>query len=104
MKAAILVIGRHPDIMQTVLRLINQHEGWYAEGALTDEEAMTLCKQRKFDLVLLGGGIEEVSERHLRSAFSLYDPELRVIQHYGGGSGLLSNEIMQALEQKANSR
>jgi len=35
----ILVIGRHKQIMQTVLRLVNGQEGWSATGALTDSEA-----------------------------------------------------------------
>ena len=99
-KIEILVIGRHPQIMETVLRLINQNENWDAVGSLTDEEAIEKFHQHSFQLVLLSNGIEEASERKLRSLFSFQDPELIIIQHYGGGSGLLSNEIMEALDKK----
>ena len=41
-KVEILVIGRNPQIMETVLRLINQNENWNAVGALADEDAIEL--------------------------------------------------------------
>jgi DNA-binding NarL/FixJ family response regulator len=100
-KVEILVIGRHPQILETVLRLINQNESWNAVGALTDEEAIELFHKHSFELVLLGGGIEESSEKKLRSLFNFQDPRITIIQHFGGGSGLLSNEIMEALDNKA---
>ncbi len=100
-KIEMLVIGRHPQIMETVFRLINQNENWNAVGALTDEDAVEKFQQHTFQLVLLGVGIEEASERKLRSLFTFQDPGISIIQHYGGGSGLLSNEIMEALDKKA---
>lgn len=100
-KTEILVIGRHPQIQETVLRLINQNENWNATGALEDEEAIELFQRHTYDLVLLGGGVENESEKKLRSLFTYQDPEIIIIQHFGGGSGLLSNEITAALEKKA---
>lgn len=94
----ILVIGRHKQIMETVLRLLNNREGWSATGALTDEEAQEKFIKTKFDLVLIGGGVEEKSERHLKLEFEKLNPQVKIIRHYGGGSGLLFNEIEQAFE------
>ncbi len=99
-KTEILVIGRHPEILATVIRLINQNPAWNGTGCLTDEEAKECFNQNHFDLVLLGGGVEEVSEKNLRLFFGSSHPHIPVIQHYGGGSGLLSNEIMEALNKK----
>ena len=99
MKIQILYIGRHPEILSTVLRLINQNEDWQAFGANTDEEAMAVFKQQTYDLVLLGNGIEEEAENKLRSFFTKLQPNVKIIQHYGGGSGLLSNEIKEALKK-----
>jgi hypothetical protein len=101
MDVKILVIGRHESIMQTVLRLIHEHPGWSALGALTDEEAIFLFETDKFDLVLLGGGVEASSEQYLRATFATINPKIIIIQHYGGGSGLLSNEIMEALDHRS---
>jgi DNA-binding NarL/FixJ family response regulator len=94
----ILVIGRHKQIMETVLRLLNNREGWSAIGALTDEEAQEKFIKTKFDLVLIGGGVEEKSERHLKLEFEKLNPQVKIIRHYGGGGGLLFNEIEQAFE------
>lgn len=97
-KTQILVIGRHPAILETVLRLINQHEPWEAVGATDDEQAIELFQQRRFDLVILGGGISDEQERKFVRLFPLLQPHIKIVQHFGGGSGLLFNEIQAALE------
>lgn len=94
----ILYIGKHPEILETVVRLINANENWFGVGAATDETAMDLFKQINFQIVLLGSGIEEESEEMLRDFFQLQNPACKIVQHYGGGSGLLKNEILSALE------
>lgn len=97
-KIQILVIGREADILQTVLRLINKNDKWNATGTSEDETAIELFHQHPHDLVLLGGGIEAASEIKLRKIFTLQDPDIKIIQHWGGGSGLLENEINAALD------
>ncbi|HMO62504.1 MAG TPA: hypothetical protein PKC39_15325 [Ferruginibacter sp.] len=97
----ILVTGRHPQIMDTVLRLINQHGNWNASGALSDEVAIELFQQRAFRLVLLCSGISEESEKKLRALFTFQNPGIIIVQHYGGGSGLLTCEIQEALDKAA---
>ncbi len=100
----VLVVGRHEEIMQTVLRLINSTPDWEAAGALEDEEAIELFQQRRFDLVLIGGGVEPESEAKLRAIFSFQNPLVKIIQHFGGGGGLLFAEIRAALtaQQEGN--
>jgi len=93
----ILVIGRHPQILETVLRLINTQQAWKAIGALTDNEAVEKFERDNFDLVLIGGGVEEESERSFKNEFEKINPQIKMIRHYGGGSGLLFNEIQEAL-------
>jgi len=93
----ILVIGRHPEILQTVIRLVNNNPEWNATGCITDQEAISAFKTRDFALVLLGGGIEERSEQDLCAYFKANKPDIKIAQHYGGGSGLLSAEIYEAL-------
>jgi hypothetical protein len=97
MKIQILVVGRHEEIMQTLLRLFNNNEQWEGKGTLGDAEAMQLFDTFYFDIVLLSSGIDENCEDSLCAYFRQKKPSIKIIQHYGGGSGLLSNEIMQAL-------
>ena len=97
MKTQILVIGRHVEIMHTVLRLINQNENWEAKGALEDAEAYSVFISQHFDLVLLGGGIASEDEQKFKEVFTQQQPHIKIIQHFGGGSGLLFSEIYHAL-------
>lgn len=93
----ILVIGRHPEILPTVVRLVNNNPDWNATGCVTDEEAIDAFNKQRFALVLLGGGIEDESEDRLCAYFKAHNPDIKIVQHYGGGSGLLSAEIYEAL-------
>ncbi len=97
-KIQILVIGRDADILQAVVRLVNKNEHWNATGTSEDESAIELFHQHSYELVLLGGGIASDSELKLRKIFTLQNPDIKIIQHWGGGSGLLKNEIQSALE------
>ncbi|WP_035670523.1 hypothetical protein [Flavobacterium sp. 83] len=98
----ILYIGRHIEILAIVVRLINSNEGWNGVGAMNDEEAKEIFRKKEFSMVLLGSGIQKESEADLCSFFKKQNPNIIVIQHYGGGSGLLKSEILVALESNKN--
>jgi len=96
-KTQILTIGRHPEILQTVVRLVNNNPDWECAGVTTDEEALAAFVAKPYRLVLLCNGITPQSEEKLCAAFRAHNPGIIIVQHYGGGSGLLSAEIRQAL-------
>jgi hypothetical protein len=93
----ILYIGRHVEILAIVIRLINSNENWNGIGVMNDDEAKEIFCQKKFSLVLLGSGIQEESEAELCAFFKNKNPNISIVQHYGGGSGLLKSEILVAL-------
>jgi len=97
-KVEILVICRHEGILQTIVRLINNNPAWNATGAVNDEEALTAFAARSFKVVLLGSGIEKENEDKLSMAFKAHDPNITIVEHYGGGSGLLFTEIYEAIK------
>lgn len=99
MQLPVLAIGSNPEIMETLLRLINKNPNWTARGALSPEEAIAVFDHFKPALVLLCNGISDSSEKALRTYFTAKNPAVSIIQHYGGGSGLLTNEILQALDK-----
>jgi DNA-binding NtrC family response regulator len=101
-KTQILVICNNEEILKTILRLINSNQNWEAIGTGADEKAIEFFHQHFFDLVLLGSGISNESENKLRKIFRHQNPQIRIIQHFGGGSGLLSNEIEAALDNNEN--
>lgn len=98
-KINILYIGRHPEILETVVRLINKNENWNAIGSESNIIAIQLFMKINFSIVLLGCGIDQDDEDRLREIFSIHNPECKIVQHYGGGSGLLNNEILTALDK-----
>jgi len=102
-KVKILAIGRHEQILQTVIRLINQNPEWEGIGALTDKDAVQQFDHQLIDIILLCGGIEPESEINLRAYFTAHRPQVTIVQHYGGGSGLLTAEIYEALKERDNS-
>lgn len=97
-KIKILAIGRRPQILQTVIRLVNNNPHWECTGAITDEEALDAFATDAFRLVLLTNGIGPESSELLCTSFRSKNPEIIILQHYGGGSGLLFGEITGALE------
>ena len=45
---AILYIGRHPEITETVVRLLNTYENWVGVGTVNDEEAKAIFCKKEF--------------------------------------------------------
>lgn len=97
MQTTILYIGRDTEITIVMNRLLNARPEWKGICVCTDEEAISILKAQSIDLVLLGNGINTECEKALRGHISALNPEVKIIQHYGGGSGLLYGEIMTAL-------
>jgi CheY-like chemotaxis protein len=97
-KVKILAVCSHPEILQTVLRLISNNPEWHGTGADDEQQALAYFTEHPFDVVLLGSGMDEVSQDKLRPACLAINPAVKFIQHYGGGSGLLTAEIYEALK------
>ena len=96
-KVEILVVGTNKPIMQTIARLVNENERWLAVIANNYAEACSLCDDRELGLILIGAGLDEREEMELKRHVSATRPELPIVKHYGGGSGLLFAEIYQAI-------
>ncbi len=101
-KIQILGIGRDPVILQKLLRFINENPKWEGTGTIDDESAIEIFHQRKYDIILLIDAIGEASEKKFHSLFIFNDPEIIFIQHSGDSTGLLANEIQEALDGKRN--
>lgn len=92
----ILALGTDTRILQTILRLLHSKSGWTATGAATVQEALSSVAGNKYDVLLLGAGFSTAEEMQVSDAICAANPDVRVIPHYGGGSGLLFAEIYLA--------
>jgi hypothetical protein len=95
----ILAIGRDRAILLVIERLINAHEGWHATIASTEEEAISAVGTKPFAIAFVSAGFSAQEEEALRQKLTTLDPNIVVTRHYGGGSGLLENEILGILEK-----
>ena len=93
----ILVIGTNQPILETVLRLLNANEAWNATGVNTVEEVLQAFAVKEYQVLLLGAGLSPQDEALLGNKVKEMLPDIHVIAHYGGGSGLLFAEIYLAL-------
>ena len=94
----ILAIGRNEEIIKVLDRLINQT--WTGTSTTTDAAAMNAFDSGRFDIVLFSNGITAEEKAALQQHCAARDPSVLFIQHMGGGSGLLENEILAALENR----
>lgn len=99
MEANILVIGRDRAILEVIERLINGHEGWHATITETEEAAINVFKEKQYAIVFVSAGLSAEEEEAVRQKLTQLDPGVVVARHYGGGSGLLENEILGILKQ-----
>lgn len=96
----ILAIGRNEEIMTVMQRLLNAPEDWSGQAVTTDDEAYAALQAATYDIILLCAGITAEEETALRERLSALAPAAIITRHYGGGSGLLRNEILHLLNNK----
>jgi hypothetical protein len=96
----ILAVGRDHEILLVVQRLINSHENWAAKIVTTDEAAVAAFGQQRYPIVFVCAGVTTEEEEALKQRLSAIDASVTVIRHFGGGSGLLENEVRAILDQK----
>lgn len=102
-KIQILAIGRDPLLLQKLSSFMNENPKWESTATVDDETAIEIFHQRKFDIVLLIDEIEGQSDQKLHSLFSFNNPDLIFIKHVGDSTGLLANEIQEALDKRKQS-
>ncbi len=88
-----LVIGKNQEILDTLKRIIENNEGWKAEIESDENVCYDYIKENQVDLILLSSGLDEEFENDIKVFCENLDKNVKVIDHYGGGSGLLKNEV-----------
>lgn len=88
-----LVIGKNQEILDTLKRIIENNEGWNAEIKSDENICPDYIKENQVDIVLLSSGLNEKFENDIKVFCENLDKEVKIIDHYGGGSGLLKNEV-----------
>lgn len=95
-----LILGKNQPILEILTRLVNAYEEWNAIPFSDENLAQEYFLKNKIDVVLLSSGIEDEVEKHFTSFCIQTQPDVEVIEHFGGGSGLLRSEILHRLHLK----
>lgn len=95
-----LLLGKNEAILAILLRLVNADENWNAIAFSNEKEAQEYFQNHKIDIVLLSSGIEDHIEKEFATFCLEQQPGVEVIEHFGGGSGLLKSEILHRLHLK----
>ena len=88
-----LVIGKNKEILDVLKRIIENNEGWTAEIHTDENFCYEYVRNNKVDIVLLSSGLEDEFEHNIKIFCAGLGKDIKVIDHYGGGSGLLKNEV-----------
>ncbi|MEW5675663.1 hypothetical protein ABGT15_05065 [Flavobacterium enshiense] len=89
-----LVIGKNEPILDTLLTVIHKNPNWKAIGVTDEDLIYPLIGSGNFDIVLLSCGLEKQLEEAIKKFCLVHAPSVKVIDHYGGGSGLLNSEVL----------
>ncbi|MBE8726135.1 hypothetical protein [Flavobacterium hungaricum] len=92
-----LILGKNQAILEILTRLVNAYEEWNAVPFSDENTAQEYFLNNKIDIVLLSSGIEDEVEKQFTSFCLKAQPDVEVIEHFGGGSGLLRSEILHRL-------
>ncbi|MFN8416653.1 MAG: hypothetical protein U0U66_10000 [Cytophagaceae bacterium] len=93
---SILIIGNNVEIVEVLLRLINKSKEYSASAVIYHQKDFNLS-ETNVDLILLSSGLSLEEEQEIKEQLFMKNPNIKIIQHYGGGSGLLYTELKQAL-------
>lgn len=97
----LLLICKNSHILETLCRVLSKYDTYSVTSASTCEEIYLHLYRSNFDGVLLGSGLTDSEEKEVRYWIKTNAPQTRLIVHYGGGSGLLFNELNMAFKESA---
>lgn len=94
----VLIAGKNIEVTEVIERLVNEMEGYKGRTIHAISNLDIVLKKQSFDVLLLGAGFQEDEELEIRRKAVLFQPDIKVVEHFGGGSGLLSAEIRTLFE------
>ena len=93
-----VVFSTNAQVLRVVNRLIDKHEAWSSTPIEDAKEVLEVLESECPNMFLVAVGAESAHVEAWEQYCETHD--IALIQHYGGGSGLLYNSIMQYLDSK----
>lgn len=96
----ILSFVANPQILPVLDRLVNKQDGWSGDRAPNLSTASEQLQAEEYDFVLLGAGTGSEERAALQEIIDVRKLKTRLIDHFGGGSGLLYAEVIEKLGER----
>lgn len=94
----ILCACSHPKILEIMDRLVNKQEDWQSTTAPDLDTTLKNLNRTSFDVVLLGAGFGPNEQTIIEQELANNSSSTKIVNHFGGGSGLLYTEVIMALK------
>ena len=93
----IFVLSRHTEMLENVLKFLREN-GYEADGETDNEKATSSFQLKQYDIVIIGGGVDNKTRALLKSEFPKISPDVEFVEHYGDPANLLG-EIKDAFRE-----
>lgn len=77
----------------TLKELIENSEGWNSEALLDENISYSCSKTHTIYIILLSSGLDLEYENEIKKYALSLDKDIKVIDYYGDGIGLLKNKV-----------
>ncbi|MEL6560217.1 MAG: response regulator receiver protein [Bacteroidota bacterium] len=89
----VLVTGVDQLITNVIVRLLNQMDGFSGVTVNSASEMAESLRASNYDILLIGAGFDQAQEQSMTNEALEICPNIKILEHYGGGSGLLKTEL-----------
>ncbi|CAM4203337.1 hypothetical protein AQBE111736_05895 [Aquirufa beregesia] len=93
----VLVVGKNEAIVALLIKLVNKYPELSAQGTCQLEEIPSICLKSPLDILLFSSGLSLDQEKEISQIVAQIHPSVKIVEHFGGGSGLLRTELNQVL-------
>ncbi|CAM3870942.1 hypothetical protein [Aquirufa aurantiipilula] len=96
----VLVVGKNEAIVELLIKLVNKYPELFALGTCKLEDISSICQISPVDILLISSGLSLNQENEVKQLVKQFHPNLKTVEHFGGGSGLLKTELNQVLDRE----
>jgi hypothetical protein len=93
MSKRVVVVGKNVEMTRVVERVLNKMEDYTGLACFELDELKRILPKEQFDILLIGTGFSARDEKLLQEEAVKIQPQIKIVVHFGGGSGLLLSEL-----------
>lgn len=84
-----MVVGKKEEATDLIVRLLDKMDGYSCSATYSVQEMMENLRTTSYDVLLIGAGLDQSYENEFKKKALATQPNIKVVEHYVGVSGLL---------------